>query len=112
MGFSRDVVADQRLAKREGSVMTKPAFRLDASVDDRTGGLVAAYLRVREGEVAETKEIEEGVAYADYDAAGMLLGIELLGPCQVEVLDRIGQGEPEPVKRFLRGATPRELICA
>jgi hypothetical protein len=64
------------------------------------------------GEVAETKEIKEGVAYADYDSAGLLLGIELLGPCQVEVLDRIGQTEPEPIKRFLRGAAPRELICA
>jgi hypothetical protein len=92
--------------------MNKPAFRLDASVDDRTGGIVAVYLRVREGEVAETKELTEGVAYADYDAAGSLLGIELLGPCQVEVLDRLGQSEPEPIKRFLRGAAPRELICA
>jgi hypothetical protein len=63
--------------------LTKSAFRLDASVDDRTGGIVAVYLRVREGEVAETKEIEEGVAYADYDAAGLLLGIELLSSSQV-----------------------------
>ncbi len=92
--------------------MTKPVFRLEASVDDQTGGVVAVYLRVREGEVAETKEIEEGAAYVDYDSAGLLLGIELLGPCQVEVLDRIGQTEPEPIKRFLRGAAPRELICA
>ena len=92
--------------------MSKPAFQLEASVDEKTGGVVAVYLRVRTGEVAETKEITEGIAYADYDAAGLLLGIELLGPCQAEVLDRIGQSEPEPVKRFLRGAAPREMICA
>lgn len=92
--------------------MTKPAFRLEASVDDKTGGLVAVYLRVREGEVAETKEEQEGVAYADYDSSGLLLGIELLGPCQIEVLDRIGQSEPESIRRFLKGAAPRELVCA
>jgi hypothetical protein len=92
--------------------MTKQAFRLDASVDDRTGGLVAVYMRVREGEVAETREVQEGVAYADYDANGLLLGIELLGPCQVAVLDSLGQKEPEAIKRFLTGAAPRELVCA
>ncbi len=92
--------------------MTKQAFQLDASVDERTGGLVAAYLRVREGEVAQTREVQEGVAYADYDANGLLLGIELLGPCQVSVLDSLGQQEPEAIKRFLKGAPPRELVCA
>jgi uncharacterized protein YuzE len=74
--------------------------------------LVAAYLRVRSGEVAETKEIEEGVVYADYDLQGALLGIELLGPCQIAVLDRIAESEPEPVKRFLMGGVPRELVPA
>jgi hypothetical protein len=90
--------------------MTKPAFRLDTSVDDRTGEIVAVYLRVREGEIAETKELTEGVAYADYDVAGSLLGIERLGPCPVEVLDCIGHSEPEPIKRFLHGAVPRRLV--
>jgi uncharacterized protein YuzE len=90
--------------------MANPTFRLEASIDDRTGRTVAAYLRVREGEVATTQEVEEGVAYADYDAQGLLLGIELLGPCKVEILDRIASTEPEPVKRFLRGSVPRELI--
>src|SRR5262249_7439233 len=60
-----------------GVYMAKQAFGLEVSVDDRTGGLVAVYLRVREGEVAETKEVQEGVAYADYDGYGVLLGLEL-----------------------------------
>jgi hypothetical protein len=92
--------------------MTKQAFRVEASVDDRTGGMVAVYLRVREGAVAETKELQEGVAYADYDAGGLLLGLELLGPCQVEVLDRLGDSEPATIRRFLKGVAPRELVCA
>jgi len=32
--------------------MTKPAFRVETSIDEATGRVVAAYLRVREGEVA------------------------------------------------------------
>jgi hypothetical protein len=90
--------------------MTKPAMRLETSIDEKTGGLVAVYLRVREGEVAETKEIKEGIAYADYDLQGSLLGIELLGPCEDEILDRIAANESEPMRRFLRGGVPRELI--
>jgi hypothetical protein len=69
-------------------------------------------LRIREGQVAQTKELTEGVAYADYDADGLLLGIELLGPCQVEVLDKLAESKPEPVKRFLTGGAPRELVVA
>jgi uncharacterized protein YuzE len=94
------------------SHMSNSKFRLEASVDDQTGRMVAAYLRVREGEVATTKEVEPGVAYADFDSQGTLLGIELLGPCQVAVLDTIAEGEPEPVRRFLHGGAPRELVPA
>jgi hypothetical protein len=90
--------------------MTKPEFHLEASFDEQTGRTVAVYLRVRAGDVQETKEIEEGVAYADYDAQGLLLGVELLGPCPVELLDRIADQEPEPVRRFLKGGPPRELV--
>ncbi len=92
--------------------MTKPEFRLETSVDDKTGLLVAAYLRVRDGEVAETREVEEGVAYADYDSHGVLLGVELLGPCKGVVLDGLAECEPEPVRQFLKGAAPRGLVPA
>jgi hypothetical protein len=92
--------------------MTKTRFGLDASVDDKSGRMVAVYLRLREGEVATTEEVEPGVAYADHDSQGTLLGIELLGPCPTAVLDSIAQGEPEPVKRFLHGGVPREFLVA
>jgi len=92
--------------------MSKQAFDLQASVNDRTGQIAAVYLRVREGSVAQTKEVKEGVAFADYDEGGLLLGIELLGPCEVQVLLDLAKGEPEPIRRFLQGAAPRELVVA
>ena len=85
---------------------------METSVDDDTGGLIAVYLRVRDGEVAETKEVEEGVVYADYDAHGSLLGIELLGPCDITVLESVAANQPEPVKHFLRCSVPRGLVPA
>jgi Protein of unknown function (DUF2283) len=85
---------------------------LELSLDEKTGGIRAAYLRVHHGEVAETREVSEGRAFADYTDDGTLLGIELLGPCTVELLDRVSAKEPEPIKRFLRGGPPHELIRA
>jgi hypothetical protein len=90
--------------------MKEPVFRMEASFDDETGRTVATYLRTREDKVAETKEIKEGLAYADYDAGGLLLGIELLGPCEVELLESIADREPEAVRRFLKNSVPRGLV--
>ena len=92
--------------------MKTPTFRMEASFDDETGRTIAMYLRTREGEVAETKEIKEGLAYADYDADGLLLGIELLGPCEVELLECIADNEPEAVRWFLKNSVPRGLVPA
>ncbi len=92
--------------------MTKSGFHLETSFDAETGHLVAAYLRVRGGEVAGTREVVEGVAYADYDSEGLLLGVELLGPCDGSVLDGIAEQEPEPIKQFLKAAAPRGLVPA
>ena len=92
--------------------MGKPKFRLEVSFRETTGEPVAANLRIREGKVAETREVCEGVAFADYSADGELLGIELLAPCDVEVLDRLAEQEPEPVRRFLREGARRPLVFA
>jgi hypothetical protein len=108
-------IACYKGGKREfagSSRMKPPTFRLDVSFDDKTGNLIAVYLRAREGEVARTKEIKEGLAYADYDAEGVLLGIELLGPCDVKELDGIADNEPEPVRGFLKKSVPRGLVPA
>jgi uncharacterized protein YuzE len=92
--------------------VANPQFRMEVSFDETTGEPVAAYLRIRQGKVAETKEISEGVAFADYGADGALLGIELLAPCQVAVLDRVSENEPEPVRQFLRHGVRTEMVCA
>lgn len=91
-----------------------PTFlpELSVSVDEKTGHLRAASIRVRAGEVSETREIAEGRSFADFDASGSLLGIELLAPCDVAVLDNLAAMEPEPVRQFLRGSPPRELVPA
>lgn len=92
--------------------MVKPKFRLEVSFHEATGEPVAAYLRVREGPVTETKEVREGVAFADYGADGDLLGIELLAPCDRELLDRLSEEEPEAVRRFLCETARRPLVFA
>jgi uncharacterized protein YuzE len=85
---------------------------LSVSVDEKTGIVRAAYVHVRKGAVEETREVAEGRAFADYDLNGLLLGIELLAPCEIAVLDKIAATEPEPVRRFLCGSPPRELVSA
>ena len=59
------------------------------------GRLPARAIRGRQGD----QEISDGVVYADYDAAGMLLGVEMLGPCATEVLGGVADKEaPSPVR--------------
>jgi hypothetical protein len=92
--------------------MVNPRFHLEVSFDGTTGDPIAAYVRVREGKRLETKEISEGVAFADYGAEGVLLGIELLAPCSPEIFDRLSETEPEPVRNFLRHGVRKEMIFA
>jgi uncharacterized protein YuzE len=86
--------------------------KVEVSVNEATGTVRAAYIRIREGKVHETREAAEGRAFADYSEAGLLLGIELLAPCEIEVLDSLSHEEPEAVRRFLRGSPPRELVLS
>ena len=84
------------------------SFQVRVETRTQTGEVVAVYLQVREGKVKTTKECAEGAAFADYDKDGRLLGIELLGPCRVGVLDRIARHAP--AKRFVREAVPRGML--
>jgi len=65
---------------------------------------------MRRGKVAATKECREGVACADYDRDGKLLGVELLGPCEVALLDEIAK--QKPVRKFLRRSVPQGILVA
>ncbi|MGH7135903.1 MAG: hypothetical protein ACREHD_09195 [Pirellulales bacterium] len=49
-------------------------------------------------------------AFANYNRKGELLGIELLGPCRLSVLDRVAKSKP--VRDFVRRVTPREMALA
>jgi uncharacterized protein YuzE len=86
--------------------------KLEISVDEKTGEIRAAYVQIRKGAVHETREVSEGTAFADYDRAGWLLGIELLGACEIAVLDKLAKKEPRRIKRFLLGSPPRELVVS
>lgn len=70
----------QSIEKRQASLTNQfnAASQLMIETDPETGEIIAVYLRIRRGRSAETREIVAGVAYADYDRRGRLLGIELL----------------------------------
>jgi hypothetical protein len=78
--------------------MGTPNFGLEVSFNGTTGQPVAAYIRVREGKVVETREVSEGVAFADYGADDVLLGDQLNISCP---------GQPEGF--FFRFASSREI---
>ncbi len=92
--------------------MTRASFGLSVSVDRHTGQVMAAYFRLREGKVDDTREVVEGKAFADYDDSGLLIGLELIGSCSVDQL-LLGLGDPEPevIGGFLRRTAPREMVA-
>ena len=89
----------------------KLSFELRVSVERETGRLLAAYLQVREGKADQVVEVAPGKAFANY-RRGKLLGIELLGPCEIEVLDEIAREEPDEIREFFLRSPPRELVLA
>jgi len=94
----------------------KFSFSVGVSTDNNTGEILSVYLNIRKGKAENVVEIEEGLAYANYDKNGQLLGIELLEPCSVKVLSKIAAKEPlasrNRVKRFLTGSAPREMVMS
>ncbi len=86
-------------------------FRVKVEVEKKTGQLLAVYFQIRKGRASKVKEFADGNAFANYSVTGELLGIELLGPCEVSVLDRIAPQEPK-VRDFVRRSIPRELAIA
>ena len=96
--------------------MIELQFGIDVTVEESTGKPIAVYFQIRRGRVAETREFADGAAFGDYDCNGALLGIELLAPCRVEIVDQLAANEPaqlrQQTKRFMRKVGPRELIAA
>lgn len=64
-------------------------------------GIVAGYMRLREGKVARTVEIAPDLVLVDLNSRGVLLGVEILGPCEVTILERIARKYHVPEVRSL-----------
>lgn len=79
------------------------------STDKKTGEFLSTYFQVRKGHATKVREYEDGNAFASFNAAGELLGIELLGPCRVAVVDKIAKKDRD-VKRFVRANAPRRVL--
>jgi uncharacterized protein YuzE len=87
------------------------SFGMSVEVDNRNGRILAVYFRVRKGKSAETKEFDRGKVFVDYNSAGELLGIEMLAPSTVAILDRVTKNEPES-RQFVRRSVPREMALS
>ena len=83
-------------------------FRLSVETDDETGRVLAVYFQIRKGKSVSVKEFYDGVAFADFDRRNRLLGIELLAPCEVSLLERIAK-QPK-AKRFVRDSVPAGML--
>jgi uncharacterized protein YuzE len=90
----------------------KIILEVSTQVNYETGDVSAVYFHIRPGKSALVKEFAGGSAFADYDRHGNLLGIEVLAPCEIAVLDKIARQESKPVKNFLRNSIPREMALA
>jgi len=67
-------------------------MNISFKIEPETGDLMATYIHIAEGEVSRTTEIAEGRCYADEDANGGLVGIELLGKLHLKSdLQQIGE---------------------
>jgi uncharacterized protein YuzE len=86
-------------------------FGIGIEVQNDSGELLAVYFQVRKGKVSETREFEDGNVFADYNARGELLGIEVLGPAKLSTLDEI-IGEDALMQQFVRRSVPREMALA
>lgn len=77
------------------------------------GSLKAAYVRLRDGKVCRTVEIEPDLLLCDYDRNDNLIGIEILGPVALsQVAQQVSSAIRWPFKRFMSHMAPAELIVA
>ena len=84
-------------------------FRVTVTSDVRTGELFAVILRIRNGRSVETSEFGDRAAFADYGRAGELLNIEVLGPCEIQVLDSIAASDVT-TRKFIRESLPGKMV--
>ncbi|RJP37982.1 MAG: DUF2283 domain-containing protein [Phycisphaerales bacterium] len=94
--------------------MVTPAAQVsfECSISARDDGtLEAVYLQVAQGQAERTVEVIQDILMADYDAAGNLLGFELLAPVKLaDILEVVDPPIRQPFQRFVEKAAPRELV--
>lgn len=86
-------------------------FQISIETDKLTGEVLAVYFSIRKGKSVKVREFCDGSAFADYDKNGRLLGIELLGPCKLSLLDKIEGNEPE-ARQFMKRVAPPAMVKA
>lgn len=84
-------------------------YSVTVDTESATGEIRAVYLQIRSGKSARVKEFQGGDVLADYDKDGNLLGIEVLAPCRISLLEKILGDEPQ-TKRFVKRSIPRKLV--
>lgn len=90
--------------------MRKPAFSYHVDVEEATGRILAAFFRFREGRSAEAREFANGSVFAHYNNRGDLIGIEILGPCKIALVNQITNKVPD-IKKFVRDTLPPALVA-
>jgi hypothetical protein len=102
--------------EKEDSLMNEPDFKVTLETDKSTGELLAVYFQIRRGKATTVKEVVDGAAFANYDRKGRLLGVELLAPCKITVLNQLAAREPEQyrgkIKRFINDSMPKKMVVA
>jgi uncharacterized protein YuzE len=93
---------------------TSKIIGFEISVSTRDDGTIeAAYIKLADGKVAKTTEISQDVALADYDAAGNLLGIEILAPVKLSQITPLVEPPRRPsFRKAVKNAAPRQLVLA
>ncbi|MCH7987788.1 MAG: DUF2283 domain-containing protein [Planctomycetes bacterium] len=96
--------------------MTELNFNVTVTTDDTSGQVLSAYFQIRKGKVHETREFADGAAFADYNNRGELIGIELLAPCRVTIVNQLAANESPTVrqrtKKYMREAGPRWMVVS
>lgn len=86
----------------------------EISVTGREDGAIGvAYIRLKKGRVARTREIDGDALLADYDARGNLIGIEVLAPVRIpQLVGLVDENRRPSFRRFVRQCFPRGLLAA
>lgn len=97
------------LNRRRSRNGEKFSFQVTIETHDQTGSVIAVYFRFRKGRSATVREYADGNVFADYNRRGELLGIEMLAPCKVSVLNDIAK--ITQAKEFIRKTIPRAMLA-